>query len=100
MEVGDLLFGDGPLVGEVEVVEGLGLREAGGFDPVLAAVGLPRGDLFGEHFGQELGVVPALDPGGLGERGSDLAGSGHLQSSGQIRNVGGSVHWVTSARAS
>ena len=38
MELSDLLAGDGALVGEVEVVEGLDLGEAGGFDPVLAAV--------------------------------------------------------------
>ena len=49
--MGDLLFGDGSLVGEVEVVEGLGLGEPGGFDPVLTAVGFPGGDLLREHLG-------------------------------------------------
>jgi hypothetical protein len=41
VEVGDLGAGDGALVGEVEVVEGLDLREPGGPDPVFPAVGIP-----------------------------------------------------------
>ena len=38
VEMGNLLAGDGALVGEVEVVEGLDLGEPGCSDPVLAAV--------------------------------------------------------------
>jgi hypothetical protein len=44
----DLLF-DGALEGEVELLQGLTRREASGLDPVLATVGLPGGDLSGEH---------------------------------------------------
>ena len=51
VEVSDLLTAHRALVGEVEVVEGLSLGEPGGFDPVLAAVGLTRSDLFGKHLG-------------------------------------------------
>jgi hypothetical protein len=78
VEMRDLLPGDGALVGEVEIVEGLGLGETGSFDPVLAAVGLTRRYLFGEDPGQELGVVPTLVACRLGERRGDLSGSGHL----------------------
>jgi hypothetical protein len=46
MEMRDLLPRDTSLVGEVEVVEGLRLGESGCTDPVLAAVGLTRRDLF------------------------------------------------------
>ena len=98
--MGDLLFGDGSLVGEVEVVEGFGLGEPGGFDPVLAAVGLAGGDLFREHFGEELGVVPTFGAGGVGERRGHLTGSGHLESPGQVGNVGRGAHRVTSVRVS
>jgi len=51
VEMGDLLVGDGPLVGEVEVVEGLDLWKPDGFDSVLATVGFTRCDFFGEDLG-------------------------------------------------
>ena len=55
------------LEGEVEVVEGLHLREAGSLHPVLATVGVPSGDFLGEHRGEVGLVVPALLGGPLGE---------------------------------
>jgi hypothetical protein len=51
VEVGDLLAAQRPLVGEVEVVEGLCLRESSRLDPVLPAVGLSGGDLFRQQLG-------------------------------------------------
>ena len=54
--MGDLLALDGALEGEVVVIERLDLGEAGGLDPVLAAVGFSGGDFFGEDGGQ-VGLV-------------------------------------------
>lgn len=59
VEVRDLLTGDRSLVGEVEVVEGLDLREPGGFDLVFAAVGSTGGDLLEKHLGQETRCNPS-----------------------------------------
>lgn len=42
MEMGYLLLGNGSLVGEAEIVEGLDLWEPGGPHPMLSTVGLPR----------------------------------------------------------
>ncbi len=54
---------------EVEVVDRLDRREAGGLDPGLAPMALARADLLGEHRGQIRLVVPALVAGGLGQSG-------------------------------
>ena len=66
-EVGDDVALEGALVAEVEVLEGLAGREAGGADAGLAAVVLAGGDLAFEAGGEELLVAPALGPGPLGE---------------------------------
>ena len=55
------------LVVEVEVLEGLAGREAGGPDAGLAAVVLAGRHLPLEAGGQELLVAPALGPGPLGQ---------------------------------
>ena len=52
-EVLDHLLLHRALEGEVELLQGLARREARRLDPALAAVGLPRGDLGGEHRLQE-----------------------------------------------
>ena len=66
-EVGDDVAFEGALVVEVELVEGLAGREAGGADAELAAVGLAGGDLAFEAGGEELLVGPAVGAGPFGE---------------------------------
>ena len=101
VEVGDLGAGDGPLVGEVEVVEGFDLGDVGGFDPMFAAVGFSGGDFFGEDLGQELEGIPAFGAGGFRQGGGDVAGSGHLQGPGEVGDLGGrAAHELASTRAS
>jgi hypothetical protein len=60
---------DGALVGEVEVLDGLDDREAGGTDAGVAAVDLAGTNLAFEAGGQELLVGPALVAGAGGEPG-------------------------------
>ena len=52
---------------EVEVLQRLAGREAGGADAALAAVGFAGGDLALQAGGQELLVGPALGPGPFGQ---------------------------------
>src|SRR5919198_2478881 len=52
---------------EVELLERLSGREAGGLDPRLAAVALARGDLGCEHRLEEALVAPLLLAGPLGQ---------------------------------
>ena len=59
-EVGDDVAFEGALVVEVELLEGLAGREAGGTDADLTAVGLAGGDLTFEAGSQELFVAPVL----------------------------------------
>jgi hypothetical protein len=69
------------LEGEVELLQALARREAGGPDPALAAVALARGDLGGEDGLEEALVRPALLPCPLGQgrhrpgRGGGLQGA-------------------------
>jgi hypothetical protein len=72
-EVGDLGAADRALEGEVEVVQGLDLGEAGGPDPGVAAVGLPGGHLLGQDLGEVVLVVPALVAGLVGQGGGRAA---------------------------
>jgi len=65
-QVSDLSSLDRALEGEVEVVQGLGLREPSGLHPVLTSVVLTRGDLLGKHRGEVGLVVPGLGAGPLG----------------------------------
>ena len=77
-EVAHRLLLDGPLEAEVEVVQGLDLRESGCLHSVLTAVGLAGAHLFGQH-GSEVGlVVPALVGHALCERPGPLAIRGAL----------------------
>jgi len=66
-EVLDHLLLDRALEGEVELLEGLAQGKAGGLDARLAAVGLARGDLGGEHRFEEALVRPGLLAGALSE---------------------------------
>lgn len=68
-EVLDHLLLHAALEGEVKLLEGFALGEAGGLDAPLAAMGLPRGLLGGEQcFGETL-VGPFLGAGAVGELG-------------------------------
>jgi hypothetical protein len=58
---------DGALEAEVELLERLARREAGGADARLAAVRVARGDLrLQQRLGEAL-VAPLLRPGALGK---------------------------------
>ncbi len=100
-EVGDLLALDRALEGEVEVIEGLDLREPGRLHTVRAAVVLARGDLLGEHRRQVVLVGPGLLPGPLRERRGDRSDPRGLQGPRQERDVGcDPAHDAASTRAS
>ncbi len=72
-QVADLLPLHAPLEGEVEIVQGLHLGEAGRPHPVLTTVSLPGRHLLGEDRGQIALIVPALLPGPFGQKRGRLA---------------------------
>ena len=76
-----------PLEREVEVVEGLDLREPGCLHPVLTAVGFAGGDLFGEHCSEVGLVVPALVGGTLRERAGPFRDPRGFERSGEERDL-------------
>ena len=78
----------GALVVEVEVLEGLAGREAGGADADLAAVVLAGGDLAFEAGGEELLVGPALGAGPFGEPFDGAGQRRRLQRPAQVGEVG------------
>ncbi len=78
-EVGDGGPLDAGLGLEVEVVDGLDRREAGGLDAGLATVTVAGADLFGQDRGEVRLVVPALGAGGLGEASGDGADARGLE---------------------
>jgi len=65
--VGDRLPLEAAGVVEVELLQALSGREAGGAAAALAAVGFSGGDLALQAGSQELLVAPALSPGPLGQ---------------------------------
>jgi hypothetical protein len=87
-EMGDHVSLEGSLVVEVEVLEGLACREAGGPDAELAAVGLAGCDLALEAGGEELLMGPAVGVGSLGEPFECLAQRWRLEGSAQVGDVG------------
>ena len=87
-EMGDHVALEGALVIEVEVLEGLAGREAGGADAGLAAVGLAGRDLAFQAGGQELLVAPGLGPGPLGETPDRGAQRRRLERPTEIGDVG------------
>ena len=66
-QVGDDLAFEGPLVVEVEVLQGFAGGEPGGADAAFAAVGLAGGDLALQARGEELLMGPGLGAGPLGQ---------------------------------
>ncbi len=100
-EVRDERSLDRSLVREVEVEEGLYLREARGFHPGRPAMGLSRGDLLGKHRGEVSLVVPAFGSRLLGERAEGLPDARGFERPGVEGDLrGGGAHALTSARAS
>ena len=91
-EVLDHRLLDRALEAEVELLERLAGREAGGLDPGLAAVAVAGGDLGAE---QDLGeplVAPRLLPRPLGERRQRPRRGRRLQRAEQVRELGGLAH--------
>jgi hypothetical protein len=83
---------DGALEGEVELLERLAGREAGGLDARFAAVGLARCDLGGQQGLGEALVAPLLLAGALGELGQRAGGGRRLELPEQVGELGGLGH--------
>ena len=86
-EVQDAVAADRGLEGEVELLERLARREAGGLDAALAAVAVAAVDLGLEQRGGELLIAPLLGAGALGELGQRPGGRGRLQRAEQVREL-------------
>jgi hypothetical protein len=80
------------LEGEVELLERLSGRKARRLDARLAAVGLARGDLGGEHGLQEALVGPGLLARPLRERPNRTGGRRRLQGAEDVRELRGLAH--------
>jgi hypothetical protein len=94
-EVLDHLLLDTALKREVELLEGLVGREAGGADPQPAAGGLPRGDLGREQgFGEPL-IAPLLLAGALGEVVQRAGCRWRLQRPEQMSELGAAAHAIS-----
>jgi hypothetical protein len=75
-EVQDVGLLDRALEGEVELLQRLARREAGGLDAGLAAVAVAAVDLGLQNGGDELLIAPLLAAGALGELGWARAAAG------------------------
>src|SRR3954463_4084319 len=84
---------DRALEGEVELLQRLAGREAGGLDAALAAVAVARGNLRREQrFGEAL-IAPLLLAGALGEHGQRPGRRGRLEPTEQVREFSdGAAH--------
>ena len=87
LEVLDHLLLDAALEGEVELLERLARREPGGFDPVLAAVAVTRGEFSCEQRPQELLIAPGFLPCPLGQTRERPSGSWSLQRPEEVRQL-------------
>jgi hypothetical protein len=83
---------DRALEGEVELLECLSCGEAGGADPALAAVRLPRRDLSGEERLGELLIAPLLRAGAVGELRKRPGCGGGFELAEQVGELGGVAH--------
>jgi len=79
---------DGGLEGEVEVLERLAGREAGGLDPGLAAVAVAAVDLGLQQGGGELLLAPVLGAGAVGELGQRPRRGRRFERSEEVRKLG------------
>jgi hypothetical protein len=76
---------------EVELLDAFASREPGGPDPVLAAVGIPGGDLTLQTSRQVLLMAPRFGPGSLGEPARRIPQGGRFQRSSQIGDLAGHI---------
>jgi hypothetical protein len=77
-----------PLVVEVELLQALAGREAGGTDASFTAVGFAGGDLALQAGGEELLMRPGLGPGPI-RQAFDRCGQGRrLEGTGEERDLG------------
>ena len=84
---------DAALEGEVELLQRLAGREAGGLDAALAAVAVAGGDLGGEQRLGEALIAPLLLAGAVGQHRQRARRGRRLQRSEQVRQLrGGSAH--------
>jgi hypothetical protein len=90
-EVSDDLAFEGAGVVEVELLQALAGREAGGADPALPAVGFAGGDLALQTGDEEFLVRPGLRTGPLGQPGDRVAQRRRLQCPGQEHDLGGHI---------
>ena len=79
---------DTALEGEVELLQRLAGREAGGLDAALAAVAVARGDLGREQRLGEALIAPLLLAGPLGEHRQRPGGGRRLERAEQVRQLG------------
>jgi hypothetical protein len=86
-QVGDQVAFEGAGVVEVELLQALAGREAGGADAALAAVGLPRGRFALQAGDEELLMRPGLGPRAIGEPSHALAQGRRLERAGQERHL-------------
>jgi hypothetical protein len=87
-EILDHLLLHRALEGEVELLERLAGREAGGLDPALAAVALARGDLGRQQRLAEALVAPVLLARPLGELRQGAGGGRRLELAEQVGELG------------
>jgi hypothetical protein len=83
----DRVAADRGLKGEVELLERLARREAGGLDAALAAVAVAAVDLGLQQRGRELLEAPFLLPCAIGELGQRPGGGRRLQGAEQVREL-------------
>jgi hypothetical protein len=76
---------------EVELLDRLAGREAGGADAAFAAVVLPRGDLALQAGGEELLMRPVFRSRAFGEPLHRVTQRGCLQGAGEVGELGGGV---------
>ena len=96
-EMGDQGLLDRALEGEVELLERLSGREAGGLDAALAAVRLAAGVLGREQRLGEALIASFLGAGTLGELGQRPSGGRRLQSAEQVAELAGSAHAISAS---
>jgi hypothetical protein len=95
-EVQDGVAADGGLEGEVEPLDRLARREAGGLDACLAAVAVAAVGLGLQKRGGELLIGPLLFAGAVGELGQRPGGRGRLERAEQMGELaGGAAHAIS-----
>src|SRR5829696_10012014 len=84
----DLVAFQTACVVEVELLDAFADRESGSPDPVLAAVGVPGGDLTLQTSRQVFLMAPRFGPGPLSEPARRIPQAGRLERPGQVSDLG------------